>query len=88
VVRTKRFLADCQGALVKRLGFCIAALVGIQKAQIPNGGGYVGMLGSEGRLQDCQASFEKWLGISVSALRDIQRSQIVEASGDLRVIGP
>jgi hypothetical protein len=64
----QRLLIDRQAALVKRLGFAIAALGSVEFREVVEVSGDMGMLGAQRLLPDLKAALEKWLSLAIAAL--------------------
>ena len=72
MLRPERLLADRQGSPVERLGLGVAALGLVQKGQVVEARGDIGMRRSECLLVDHQGSPVERLCLGVAALGPVQ----------------
>ena len=84
MIGTERLLADSQRSFVERLGIGVAALVDVERSQIVQRPGDVGMIRSKRLLVDRQRPLIEWLGFGVAALVDVDPGQIVQRQCDIR----
>ena len=68
MVGPQRFLADGEGALVERLGLRVAPLVVVERRQVVEAGGGVGVVGPQRFLADGEGALVERLGLRVAAL--------------------
>ena len=81
------FSPIAQRALVERLGVGVAALGLVQRGQVVERGGDIGVIGAERLLADRESALVERLGVGVAALGLVQHGQIVEHGRDIGVIG-
>jgi hypothetical protein len=80
----QRLLQDCQGALVKRLGFAIPPLNLVEPRQVVESRHHLTSLGPQRVLPDRQQPLVEGLRFAVTALGGVTYRQVVE---DCRSVG-
>ena len=66
MIRAESLLIDSEGALEERLGLAVAAGGLVERGQIVEPGGEVGVLGAESLLADREGALEERLGLARS----------------------
>src|SRR5260370_25809554 len=87
MVRTESSFVNRESMSMEGLRLGILALILVEPGQVVEGGGGVGMLGSQLLLIDHQRSLVERLRLGILALILVEPCQAVQAAGRIRMLG-
>ena len=88
MIGSQRLLIDHQSAKVEGLGVGVGALAFVQRCEVVEAVGGIGVLEPQRHLPDRQGAKMERLGFGVDTMTLVQLCQVVEACGDRGMIGP
>src|SRR5437899_11709885 len=86
MIRAEGLLSDRQRALKQWLGLCVLTLGLVQRREVIQARGYIGMIWADRFLYDRQRTLEEWLGLRVLTLSLVQLREVIQAPGYIGMI--